>query len=139
MILSNFGEVKYSSHDRRWFGNVLNISPHNKVELSIPVENKDEDLQAKITLIEEFAAEYESIMKILYDFAYKKYEGTQYEVKRVEVETMYCLIGVELEQDNRTWNLILEPHFNVHSIYNHYLRFTMIDKNIIWPVFTIEE
>ena len=114
-----------------------NICPDNKVELSISVDNIDQDLNEKIELVKKFAADYEVIVADLYDLAYKKYKDTEFEVTREEIEKMYFLTAVNLKADNRTWWLVLEPDFNVTSIYDHFLRFTMSDRKIIWANFDI--
>lgn len=81
--------------------------------------------------------DYENIVNELYDLAYKKYKDTEFEVTRKEIEKMYFLTSVNLKEDNKTWWLVLEPNFNVTSIYNHFLRFTMLDRKIVWANFDI--
>ncbi|MEI6410550.1 MAG: hypothetical protein WCR52_14265 [Bacteroidota bacterium] len=41
------------------------------------------------------------------------------------------------EKDNKTWWLTLEPDVHVTSVYNHFLRFTMLERSIIWANFDI--
>jgi hypothetical protein len=137
MTIEPFGKIEYNYRDNEWFGLVNNICPDNKVELCISVDNIDQDLYDKIELVKKLAADYESIVADLYDLAYKKYKDTEFEVIRKEIEKMYFLTAANLKEDNRTWWLILEPDFNVTSIYNHFLRFTMQDRKIIWANFDI--
>ena len=137
MTIEPFGNIEYKKRDKEWFGLVDNICPDNKVELSISVDNIDQDLNEKIELVKKFAADYEVIVADLYDLAYKKYKDTEFEVTREEIEKMYFLTAVNLKADNRTWLLVLEPDFNVTSIYDHFLRFTMLDRKIIWANFDI--
>ncbi|MBA5629733.1 hypothetical protein [Moheibacter lacus] len=137
MTIEPFGNIEYKKRDKEWFGLVDNICPDNKVELSISVDNIDQDLNEKIELVKKFAADYEVIVADLYDLAYKKYKDTEFEVTREEIEKMYFLTAVNLKADNRTWWLVLEPDFNVTSIYDHFLRFTMLDRKIIWANFDI--
>jgi len=49
---------------------VDNICPNNKVELSISVDNIDQDLNEKIELVKKLATDYETIIADLYDFVY---------------------------------------------------------------------
>ncbi len=137
MTIEPFGNIEFNKRDKEWFGLVNNICPDNKVELSISVDNADQDLSNKIELIKKFAEDYKTIVANLYDLAYKKYKDTKFEVTREEIEKMYFLTAVNLKEDNRTWWLVLEPDFNVTSIYNHFLRFTMLDRKIIWANFDI--
>ena len=137
MTIEPFGNIEFKKRDKEWFGLVDNICPDNKVELSISVDNIDQDLNEKIELIKKLAVDYETIITELYDLAYKKYKDTEFEVTRKEIEKMYFLTAVNLKDDNQTWCLTLEPDFNVSSVYNHFLRFTMYDRKIIWANFDI--
>jgi hypothetical protein len=132
-----FGNIEYKKSSKEWFGLVDNICPNNKVELNLSVNNKDEELNDKIELVKKFALDYENIISKLYDLAYKKYKDTQFEVTRTEIEEMYFLSAVNLKEDNKTWWLVLEPNFNVTSVYDHLLRFTMLEREIIWANFNI--
>lgn len=138
MIIESFGNIEYNKFDKMWFGHVDNICPNNKVELGISVDNVDQDISDKIELVMKLADDYKTIVANLYDLAYKKYKDTEYEVSRKEIEKMYFLTALILKEDNRTWWLVLEPNLNVTSIYNHFLRFTMLDRNIIWTNFEIK-
>ena len=135
MTIEPFGNIEFNKRDKEWFGLVDNICPNNKVELNISVNNVDHDLDDKLELVKKMAADYETIVADLYDPAYKKYKDTEFDVTRNEIEKMYFLTAVNLKEDNRTWYLVLEPDNNVPSIYNHFLRFTMLDRKIIWANF----
>lgn len=137
MTIEPFGNIEFNKRDKEWFGLVDNICPNNKVELSISVDNIDQDIKDKIELVKKLATDYETIVTDLYDLAYKKYKDTEFKVTRKEIEKMYFLTAVNLKEDNKTWWLTLEPDFNVTSIYNHFLRFTMQDRKIIWTNFNI--
>jgi hypothetical protein len=137
MTIEPFGNIEFKKRDKEWFGLVENICPHNKVELSISVDNIDHDLNDKIELVKTFATEYETILADLYDLVYKKYKNTKFEVTRKEIEKMYFLTAVNLKEDNKTWRLTLEPNFKVTAIYNHFLRFTLLDRKVIWANFDI--
>ena len=137
MTIETFGSIKFNKKDKEWFGLVDNICPDNKVELFISVENIDQSLNDKIELIKKMANDSENIVDDLYELAYKKYKDTEYEVSRKEIEKMYFLTAVKLKEDNKTYWLTLEPSFNVNTIYNHFLRFTMRERKIIWANFDI--
>lgn len=137
MTIEPFGKIEFNKKDKEWFGLVNNICPTNKVELSIAVDNVDQDISDKIEMVKKLANDYESVVTELYDLTYKKYKDTEFEVTREEIEKMYFLTAVNLKEDNRTWWLVLEPDFKVTSNYNHLLRFTMIDRKIIWANFDI--
>ena len=137
MTIEPFGKIEFNKRDKEWFGLVDNICHVNKVELSISVDNINEGLNDKIELVKKLATDYATIVSALYGLAYNKYKDTEFEVTREEIEKMYFLTAVNLKEDNKTWSLVLEPKFNVTSIYNHFLRFTMLDRNIIWANFDI--
>lgn len=137
MTIESFGEINFISKDNEWFGRVNNISPDNKVELTICVDNKDQNITEKVELIKEFAADYNTIMADLYDLAFKKYKDTQCQKSLEEIMQMYFLTAVVLKKDNKTWWLTLEPNVNVTSMYDHFLRFIMLDRKITWANFDI--
>jgi hypothetical protein len=137
MTIEPFGKIEFSWRHKEWFGLVANICPKNKVELTISVQTKDQDLTYKIRLVRQFAKDYDSIITDLHNLVFNKYKDTRFEVSREEIEQMYFLTGIDMKEDNKTWWLTLEPHFNVASVYNHFLRFTMIDRKIVWANFDI--
>jgi hypothetical protein len=137
MAIEQFGEIKFNKQDNEWFGRVDGISPNNKVELSISVDNDKQNILEKIELIKKFVQDYEEIISKLYDLAFQKYKNTKWEKSLDEIKQMYFLASVNLKNDNKTWCITLEPDFNVTSIYNHFLRFTMIENNIVWMNFDI--
>jgi len=139
MTIEPFGKLEFNKKSKEWFGLVNNICPNNQVELSISVENPDQEIVDKIELVKNFADNYETIAADLYELAYKKYKDTEFEVTRKEIEKMYFLIAVDLKNDNRTWWLTLEPNFDVASSYNHFLRFTLQDRKVIWANFEINK
>jgi hypothetical protein len=138
ITIEPFGQLEYEKANKQWFGRVENISPNNIVELSISVEHPDQDIDDKIELIKNLAADYESIVANLYDLFYENLKGTKYELTRAEIEQMYFLAAVVLKADNKTWWLVLEPDYRVTSIYNHFLRFTMIGRTIVWANFDVD-
>ena len=135
MTIEPFGDLNFISRDNEWFGEVDNISPYNKVELSICVDNKDQNITEKIELIKQFARDYDQIISDLFLLAFKKYQGTKDEKLLEEIKQMYFLIAVVLKNDSETWWLTLEPNFKVPTAYDQFLRFTMSSREIVWTNF----
>lgn len=138
MIVKPFGELQFHEKDKEWSGQVGNISPEDKVELSICVDSYRDDLSDKIASIRKFASDYRAVIEKLYMLAYIKYQNTPWEKPLDEIKKMYLLAAVTLKSDNKTWWLVLEPALDTASIYNQLLRFTMIDNEIVWANFDIK-
>ncbi len=139
MRIEPFGNIEYKRKDKEWFGLVDNIVPNNKVELVISADDSNQSIDDKIESIKHFAVDYNSVMKNLYELAYQKYKNTQWEMTLDEIKEMYFLTAVSLKDDNKTWWLVLEPDFKVETIYNHFLRFTMVDRKIVWANFNTDK
>ena len=137
MTIEPFGNINFKSKDQEWFGLVDNIAPNNKVELIISAYYSNEDISDKIESVKQFAIDYNSVMTSLYELAYQKYKNSQWEKTLDEIKEMYFLTAVSLKDDNKTWWLVLEPDFKVETIYNHFLRFTMVDRKIVWANFNL--
>ena len=52
-----------------------------------------------------------------------------------DIRAMYCLSAVMLKSDNTSWWLVLEPAFDIETVYHHFLRFTMVKREIGWANF----
>ena len=137
MTIEPFGNINFKSKDQEWFGLVDNIAPNNKVELIISADDSNQDISDKIESVKQFAIDYNSVMTSLYELAYQKYKNSQWEKTLDEIKEMYFLTAVSLKDDNKTWWLVLEPDFKVETIYNHFLRFTMVDRKIVWANFNL--
>lgn len=137
MIIEPFGKLKFNNDEKVWSGLVDNISPENKVEINLYVDHPNQNLDEKLRLLQEFANDYAIIVSNLYNLICRKYENTEFELPKNEIEKMYFLSAIDLKKDNLTWWLTLEPNYNVKSIYNHFLRFTMLDRKVIWVNFDI--
>lgn len=132
MKIEPFGNIEYNSTNREWFGVVNNIATKNKVELTISAENIHQDISNQTESIKQFAADYHFIITSLYNLTYQHYENFALQKTLEEIKEMYFLAAVSLKADNKTWWLVLEPHFHVESIYDHFLRFTIVEREIIW-------
>lgn len=128
-------DLQHHPLDRHWFGQVNDLYPGHAVELTVEGDHNPEGLATKLALVRGLAADVDALLEQLYRLAYLKYEGTQWTKPLAEIRTMYFLSGITLKSDNTTWWLVLEPEFNVGSIYNHLLRFTMVNREIVWANF----
>ena len=126
-----FGSFLFYETEKTWFSVVKNISLLNDVELLIEVENSKQDLTEKTMLIKEFVNEIDLVMEILYTFIHKKCFTCSTKTLD-DVKKMYHLCAIELKLDNKTWWIGLEPSFDNKTIYNHFLRFTLVNNEIIW-------
>lgn len=132
-------DLRYQSKDREWFGQVNAFSSINAVELTVEGDPDPASLAPKLALVSELAAEAETLLEQLYQLAYRKYQGTPWAKPLAEIRTMYFLSGVTLKRDNTTWWFVLEPEFSVETIYNHLLRFTRVNGEIVWVNFDHEQ
>ena len=132
MKLEIVEQLKFNQREREWQGSAKDISNGNLIELGIGVDHATESLESKMELVNDFFANYENIMATLHGFIFEKYLPTNFTKPLEEIKRMYFLTAVSLKADNINWWIVLEPHFEVESIYNHFLRFTLIDKKIIW-------
>lgn len=138
MTIEPFGNIEYKSKDKEWFGLVDNIAPNNKIELTISVGKSNQDINEQLESLKQFAVDYDSVMTSLCELTFQKYKNTQWEKPLDEIKGMYFLTAVSLKNDNKTWWLVLEPDFKVETIYNHFLRFTMVNRKIVWANFNTD-
>jgi hypothetical protein len=137
MKIEPFGNIEYKTKDKEWHGIVDNIAPSSEVELIISVESCSQDISYYIESVKQFAIDYDSIMAELYKLAYHKYEDSQWKKTLAEITEMYFLTSISLNSDNKTWLVVLEPNFNLTSIYDQFLRFTIVERKVIWANFKI--
>lgn len=135
MTIEPFGYIVYNKKYKQWIGDVSNINPKGTVELTIESEDTLELSIVQMKNLRTFALDYLNIEKQLYELAYQKYNGTLYQKTLEEIKQMYFFSALSFKEDNKTCWIVMEPDFNVESIYNHFLRFTMIDREITWMNF----
>lgn len=128
-------DLRYHSKDHQWFGLVNDLYPGHGVELTVEGDLAPEGLAAKLALVRELAADLDDIREQLHRLAYHKYQGTQWAKSLADIKAMYFLSAVTLKSDNTLWWLVLEPEFDVETVYNHFLRFTMVKREIVWANF----
>ncbi|ARS41160.1 hypothetical protein CA265_16460 [Sphingobacteriaceae bacterium GW460-11-11-14-LB5] len=138
IIVEPFGRLIYNRKDKKWFGVVPNLHPDHNIELSIGTESQDQQIDDKVELVKKLASDYDAIIASLQYLIFKRFKNTNFEKSLDEIKEMYYLISVDLKPDNKTWWLVMEPDFKVASIYNHYQRFTMVDREIVWANFDID-
>jgi hypothetical protein len=131
-------DLRYQARDREWFGHVNTFSSVNVVELTVEGDPDPASLVPKLALVRELAAEVEILLEQLYQLAYRKYQGTRWAKPLAEIRAMYFLSAVTLKSDNTTWWFVLEPEFSVETVYNHLLRFTRVNGEIVWANFNYE-
>jgi|JI10StandDraft_1071094.scaffolds.fasta_scaffold1714351_1 hypothetical protein len=132
MKLEIVGQLKYNQKESEWQGSVRDFSNDNLIELRIGVSDATESLERKMELIDDFFNNYENIMETLHGFIFERYLLTKFSKPLEQIRAMYFLSGVYLKTDSTNWWIVLEPHFSVESIYDHFLRFTLVDGRIIW-------
>ncbi|TBO40935.1 hypothetical protein [Pedobacter kyonggii] len=138
-IIEPFGQLTYNRQDKAWFGEVSNIHPNNNVELSISAETENQQIDDKVELVKKLASDYDAIIANLQHLIFRRFENTNFEKSLDDIKRMYDLVAVDLKSDNKTWWLVMQPDINVTSLYNHYQRFTMVDREIIWANFNIDK
>ena len=128
-------DLRYHSKDHQWFGLVNDLYPGYGVELTVEGDQSPEGLTSKLALVRELAADLNDILEQLYRLAYRKYQDTPWAKPLADIRTMYFLSAVTLKSDNTSWWLVLEPVFDVETVYNQLLRFTMVKREIVWANF----
>lgn len=132
MKIAPFGKIEYKESDAEWYGLLDNISPDNKVEISFLVNDCSVGINEKIELLKGLAGDYTMIINRLNRVVYERYRGSKWERPLEEIAEMYYLAAASLYNDNKTWWLVLEPKNNVPEIFSHFVRFTMIEREITW-------
>ena len=125
-----FGELIFNKRENEWFGYMNNIFPTHQVECGIEVESKRSELEEKIQFFRYFVEHIEVTNLRLFEFIHQRYENSGKTVD--ELKCMYFLRALTLKDDGKTWRIVFEPNFDVESIYNHFIRFTYVDKKITW-------
>jgi hypothetical protein len=132
--LEGFGVLKLISdkNGSEWFGNVQNISKNNTVELSIEVESNSFPSPNQIAFAKRFAQHIEVTEQIIYDYIYKSFNETEWQMTKESLKRMYYLSALMLKRHSEDVWITLEPHADVPTIFNHFLRFTLRNNEIVW-------
>jgi|SRR5690606_11565333 len=130
VTIEPFGELIYSRKEKEWFGRIDGISDNN-VELSIHMDNDTDDLNPKLEKVNQLIKDYSSTIDKLYTQIYQKLEETKSGKSLADIKLMYFLTAISVKEDNSLW-VVMEPHYNVPSIYNHFWRFTIANGKVTW-------
>jgi hypothetical protein len=126
-----FGELKFNHKESSWFGFLNGVTPFNHVELWIEVEHPDEPIGNKLEIIRNFIGGIDKVMNELYRFIHSNCVDVKLPKSLEEVTEMYFLSSLSLKKDSSTYWVVLEPG-DVESIYNVFLRFTLVNGKIVW-------
>lgn len=130
--VQSFGEFRYVNIDNKWICSTARAYTKNEIEISFEVENKEQDLTEKLALMKKFVDEISVVEKVIFNHILEKIPAKTLD----ELKTLWFLSAIELKNDNQTWWIVLEPNFETETKYNHFLRFTIVKKEIIWSNFS---
>ena len=136
IIIPSIGILYYLTWPEKnfWMGEIDTISPDNKIELTVEPANGTELSEEQIKLLQELPDYYNYYMEIFYTYLDIAFDEFSLET----IKQMYFLTAIELKRHNGEWYFTLEPGPNVPSIYNHFQRFTIVDKMITWSNVSLE-
>jgi hypothetical protein len=135
LTIEPFGQLRYRARLKAWQGWASNVVPDRQVELSIAANSKNEDISEQLAALRQFAADADAIVANLVELSYLALKGTKWELPLIEVEKMYFLSAIALQENHRSWWVVLEPEFDVPTIYSQLLRFTVTDGVVTWKNF----
>ncbi|MBD0404511.1 hypothetical protein [Flammeovirga sp. EKP202] len=115
-----------------WFGRINTSISKVSIELTIEVENQKEPSNEQIDLIKEFEKRWEITSRKLFEHMEECFRDSKWEKDKNELQKMYFLSAIDLKRDNSEWWIVMEPEFDVTSIFNFLPRFTLKDYEIIW-------
>lgn len=132
--LTDYGTLKLekSRNTCYWFGSINFANPNTQIELLIEVENESEPSGEQIEALKEFESNWYLLSDKLFEYMSICFKDTKWEKDKEALSKMYYLSGIELKKDQSECWIILEPNFNVESIFNFLPRFTIKDEDIIW-------
>ncbi len=111
-------QLKFDRKRNEWTGNITHPFGSNSIELAIEVIDSTVNLIDKTKLVENVFNEYDEIMLILYRYIFERYSSTDYKKTFEEIRKMYFLCAITLKADSLSWWIVLEPNFDVPSVYN---------------------
>lgn len=115
-----------------WFGLVNMPISKASIELTIEVENQNEPSIEQIELIKEFTKRWQTTSHILFEHMEECFRDSKWAKDKNELQKMYFLSAIDLKRDNSEWWIVMEPEFDVTSIFNFFPRFTLKNDEIIW-------
>ena len=126
-----YGKLKYKKREGGWFGTLDGIVPGNRVEIFIE-GNRNEIQSYKFEMMSEFVANLDSLLERLFGHIHQNFLDTKWERNIDELLEMYFLAAISLKGDGEGFWVVLEPSFDVDSIFDLFIRFTIVKDEIIW-------
>lgn len=115
-----------------WFGRVTMPISDTPIELTIEVEGPNEPSGRQIQLIKDFANTWLDTKTRLFEYMTESFRDSKWEKDQTELQKMYYLSAIDLKKENLEWWIVLEPEFDVVSIFNFLPRFTVKNNEIVW-------
>ncbi len=132
--LAEYGQLKLNKNQNgfEWFGRVNMPISKASIELTIEVENQNEPSSEQIELIREFEKRWQTTSYKLFEYMEECFRDSKWEKDKNELQNMYFLSAIDLKRENFEWWIVLEPEFDVTSIFNFLPRFTLKNDEIVW-------
>ncbi len=132
--LAEYGKLKLNKNRNGFEWNRHVNMPISKVsiELTIEVENQNEPSNEQIELIKEFEKRWQFTSHKLFEYMEECFRDSKWEKDKNELQKMYFLSAIDLKRENFEWWIVMEPEFDVTSIFNFLPRFTLKNDEIIW-------
>lgn len=132
--LAEYGKLKLNKNRNgfEWFGRVNMPISKASIELTIEVENQNEPSNEQIELINEFEKRWQTTSHKLFEYMEECFRDSKWEKDKNELQKMYLLSSIDLKRENFEWWIVMEPEFDVTSIFNFLPRFTLKNDEIIW-------
>jgi hypothetical protein len=130
IAIPTIGNLAQQPESKVWFGHVSINSLSPSIELEIETIEGAIPTDKQIESIIDLPISYISTLGLL--FGYLENSSLGKDFSRQELEQMYFLAAINLKEDNKTWWYVLEPDISVTSIYNFFIRFTVINDVVIW-------
>jgi hypothetical protein len=102
----------------------------NDIELELETPTDEPPLPSQLGSLKNFLVSYSDIRTKLLDRIFEAYYRTEFKRPRSDFDNMYHLAAVNLKIDGSFW-VVSEPE-DVESVYNHFMRFTIKQGDILW-------
>ena len=131
---AGYGKLKLDKNrnEFEWFGHVNMPISKDTIEITIEVDNQNEPSNEQIGLVRDFEKKWQITSHKLFEHMEECFHNSKWEKDKNELKKMYFLSSIDLKKDNSEWWIVLEPEFNIPSIFNFLPRFTLKNDEIIW-------
>lgn len=126
-----YGQLTYKKSEGGWFGRLEGILPDNPIEICIEGD-RNEKPSRRLEIVSEFITELDPLMERLFGYIHQNFLDSKWERSAEELREMYFLTAITLKIDGETFSVVLEPGFDVDSIFNQFLRFRLVKHEITW-------